>query len=100
MEDTNYTKGKMESLIQDLGQKIAKYDNLVSDLASCIQTVGQNWVEGDPTAMQLLESLKSEYNRFKATLDEMKAMMEEMKARVQEQVEHYQTAEGKIAQLF
>ena len=99
-ENTNYTKSKMESLIQDLASKIAKYSSLIEDLRACIDTVGQNWVEGDPTATQLLENLKSEYNGFKTTLDEMKQMMEEMKARIQEQVENYQTAEGKIANLF
>lgn len=100
MQDLSYSKQHMSEEITDLKVKFQKYEETIRDLGTCIKTVGENWNESDQDAINVLETLKNEYNNFKTKLDEMHELMLEFTTNMNTQIEKFEGAENRIMSQF
>ena len=89
---TNYNKAKMETLSEDIRRDKEKYNELVALLESEINEMHNYWVE-DPAAEAVYQQLLSQFNTFKANMNEGYDTMTQFEQQVLTQVDRYTEAE-------
>ncbi len=91
-----YNKDSMVQLKDDLDEQITRYSGLIEDLTANIDSIGNYWVTSDTGSNDAYQNLKSNYQSYKASLEEGRSLLQEYSNAINEQVDRYQEAENRI----
>jgi len=91
-----YNKDRMLQLKEEFEEKLRRYKELINDLETNVNNIGNYWVTADVNSNDAYQNLKTKYAKYKASLDEGSNLLQEFAKQVDTQIQKYEEAEARI----
>ena len=97
---TEYNKGRMTQIKDDFELKIKRYAELIENLSSNVNNIGQYWISSDVNSNDAYQNLKSKYAKYKASLEEGQQLLKDFANGIDSQIQRYEEAEARINNII